>query len=505
MGNLKQTGINMLSGGAGYFLPMMINFIATPVVLSKLGPEGYGIQSLVNVIMGYLMVADMGLDIPITKLLAEYTIKSDFTQRNKLLNNTLQIYLCIGVLGMTAIFILEPFMQSFFNIPKYLYKEARLVFIVTGIGFLGNILSMWGRAVYAGLQRYDIANGILTFFNLISTIGGVILLYNDFGIVHFVLAKVIGFYLSATSYLIIGKASLPNYTFFLGFDEHILKEIRPLIGYGFLLRISGMVFARLDQSLISAWIGIAAVGIYSIPLLITSAVSGLISGVMNYTFPKASELHATKSREKLQNLFTNSTKYVSLQASLLFGFLIVMGDKFLSLWVGEDVATTAQQPLIILSIAYFINAITAIITNNFVVAMGGMRFFTVYGVLRGIVMVTGYYFFIRPFGINGAALGILLGGVLDILYMFLSLKRFIGYPPKNLFDAAIWKPIFIGSTSGLLVHLLRPFILTWTMFILSGLLYVTIFILLTLLLRVFSQREKELLLAIIKRAKQILS
>lgn len=60
----------MLSSAAGYVVPMLVNFITTPLLLRALGEAAFGLQSMVAVIVGYLTFMDMGLDLPITKLLA---------------------------------------------------------------------------------------------------------------------------------------------------------------------------------------------------------------------------------------------------------------------------------------------------------------------------------------------------------------------------------------------------------------------------------------------------
>ena len=68
---VQRSFINMLSSAAGYAVTMLVNFITTPLLLRGLGESAYGLQSLMAVIIGYLTFMDMGLDLPVTKLLAE--------------------------------------------------------------------------------------------------------------------------------------------------------------------------------------------------------------------------------------------------------------------------------------------------------------------------------------------------------------------------------------------------------------------------------------------------
>jgi O-antigen/teichoic acid export membrane protein len=501
MDKLRRTGINMISGGAGFILPMAINFLATPLLLEKLGKEAYGLQSLVNVILGYLMVADMGLDIPITKFLAEFNVKKDFTNRDSLLSNTFQLYILIGILGMVIILILEPYLHSLFHIPDFLKSEAKIVFWITGVGFLGNILSMWGKAVFIGMHRYDIANGVYTILSLISTVAGIVMVYQGMGLTYFVLARVTGFFLSSFAYMIFLKIMFVNYRLSAGFEKQMINRIRPLIGYGFILRLSGMVFSRLDQSLLSAWVGIAAVGIYSIPYLITMAISGLIYGIMNFTFPKASELYSTNRKDELNTLFIRSTKLTTVIASFFFSFLLAAGDRFVYVWIDPVFASQAQMPLLILSVAYYISVISVAILNNFLVAMNSMRFFTLYSILKSSAMGIGFLTMIKPLGLAGAALGVLVGSICDIIYLFVSLKNHLMIKFETIVMQCYLQPILIGALSGIALYSQKMLISDWGSLILCGLGYSALFLLLGISLKVFGAREKQMVIKILGELK----
>jgi O-antigen/teichoic acid export membrane protein len=493
----------MISGGAGFLLPMLVNFLATPFLLKNLGDEAFGLQTFVNVILGYLLVADMGMDVPIVKYLAEFTAKKNFLNRNKLLNNTLQIYLLIGLVGMIIIIAAEPFMYSLFNIPDSLKTEARYVFWLAGFGFFWNIICVWGKAVFSGIQRLDIGNGIFIVVSLISTFSGLLLVYNGLGVVSFVFAKVFGFCLSAIIYIIVGRRIITDFRFSLGFDKWLLNIIKPLIGYGVLMRISGMIFGRLDQSFIGAWVGIAAVGLYSIPLMICSAITGLISGVMSYTLPKVSELFSMNNRDDLKSLYIGSVKLATLSGILMFSLLIGFGRQFISLWISPEVASSTYVPLLILSVASIIQLSVNSITNNYLVAMDGMKFFAINSFIRGFITMVGFFFFIKSYGIIGAALGVLVTSMYDILFLLIALKKFIRVSALDLVMRSILKPVIVGLLSAVVLYLLREWASNWTGLILSGLIYTVFFSLMVILVKVFDEKELNRFLNLFSRSKPI--
>ena len=138
MNRLQRSSINMLSSAAGYVVPMLVNFITTPLLLHAIGEAAYGLQSLVAVIIGYLTFMDMGLDLPIIKLLAEDRARQDADAESHLLSTTVQLYAIIGLAGMLGIMLLADwFVRSVFQVPADLVDQAVLVFRLAGIGFLG--------------------------------------------------------------------------------------------------------------------------------------------------------------------------------------------------------------------------------------------------------------------------------------------------------------------------------------------------------------------------------
>ena len=176
MNNLRRVGINMISGGAGYILPMAINVLAAPYVLRQLGKEAYGLQVLANVIIGYLIVADMGLDIPVTQRIAEYHAKQYPEQQSKFLIATIKIYFLIGLAGGIVLILFTDKLITLLAIPVSIKGDAHTVFYLSAFGFLGSIISMWGKAVFNGFHRYDISNGVNIANNLFSILLGIFLI-----------------------------------------------------------------------------------------------------------------------------------------------------------------------------------------------------------------------------------------------------------------------------------------------------------------------------------------
>lgn len=497
MSKINRSIINMLSGAVGYVIPMILNLAFTPIIVSKLGHDAFGLQSLVNVIIGYLMIADMGLDIPVTRYIAEYNAKGDNVRMVKLLSSTLQLYLIIGLSGMVIIFGLSHWLVgSVFRVPSELHSDALIVFLLAGIGFLGGIMSMWGKSIFNGLQRYEIANGISVVSNFLSSVIGIILVIYGYGVIGYVFVRVLFSFVSSLLYFYFGKRFFADFKITFGIDMGIWLLLKAQIGYGFILRISGILFSRLDQTLIGAWIGLAAVGVYAIPFLITSSMLALIGSLIHFVFPMASALHSTNKTEELKSVFFKTSRFVAIISSLLFMPLLLFGDKFLTLWVGKEISDEGRLVLLFLTLANYSIALSNLIINSFIVGIGQLRFFTIYAITKGIIMGLGCALFIKPYGIAGAGVAMIVSCVPDYIFFLVTTKKFLQLSAFELIIKAYFKPVFLSLFLGFGFFFMRPLADTWFGLVAVCTIFIFIYLGMGFIIKMYDETEKRIFSAL---------
>jgi O-antigen/teichoic acid export membrane protein len=421
---LKKTFVNIFSGAVGYILPIGLNIFFTPIIIKNLGSEAYGLQSLVNVIIGFLMVADMGLDIPVTKLVSEYSVKENPIMLNKLLNTTLQVYLGIGFLGALIIFIITPFLvDSVFSIPPNMHEHAKYVFYLAALGFIGGLLNMWGQSVFNGILRYDISNSINLVTTIISILIGTFFVIRGYGVVVYVFVRVLFTFLSGIVYLIVSKYFLSGFKITLGINKEIWNGLKNQLGYGFFLRFSGIITSRFDQFLIGAWIGVAAVGYYSIAILIVTSIGGLINSMIHFIFPKMSQLNSSGNIEKLEELFIAGSKFVGVLVFFIIPPFILISNQFLSIWLGKDVAKQAYMVLVLLFVAALIQTIFVSVLNNYIIGIGKLKLFTKYTLVRSVVFLLLCFLLIKKFGLLGAGYAMIGTTLVDVVFYILIVYK----------------------------------------------------------------------------------
>lgn len=502
MNRLQRSSINMLSSVAGYAMPMLISLITTPLLLRGLGETAYGLQSLVGVIVGYLTFMDMGLDLPITKLLAEDRARQDTEAENHLLSTTLQLYGLIGLAGMTAIMLLADLLvQRVFIVPGDLVASATLVFRLAGVGFLGSVALGWGRAVAMGLHRFDLSYSISLAVSVTGTIVGLGMVYAGFGVVGYVLVRVALSVLSGPAYWFLIRRLLPEFRFRWGLHRETLKRVRGYVGFGALMRVTNSLFFRLDQTLIGAWIGVAAAGIYAVPFFAASSLGLMIAYMLGFIFPMTSELQSQGQLDRLRDIFTRATQFITALAGLIFVPLLVLGDLFLALWV-PSVAGQAAAVLRLLVFAGYVSTVSASLANNVMSGMGRIRQLTIYTIVRGLALGAWCVLLIRPLGLEGAGWALLLTCSVDVIYLVIVLRRYLQIAPLQLFRRAYLKPMLLGLGFAGLTFLARPFATSWLGLGLVGSVLGLAYIIVGFVIGVFGETEKRAVIGLLQMVRK---
>ena len=497
---LHRSAINMIFSLVGWVAPVVVNFSATPFLLHGLGPDAYGLQNLVALVVGYFSIMDMGLDIAGVKFLAEYHAQGDTESENRLLSTNLQIYGVIGIVGMVLILLSAKLLATrVFQMPADLRLQAITVFRFGALGFLANMFVAWGSSIPQGLQRYDIVNSGSMTTSVVGVGIGLGAVFAGYGVVGYVLVRIVTTWLVGVVYFFIARHLLPTLRFRLEIDWEMLRRVGGVAMYGVVLRITGILTTSADRTLIGAWLGTTAVAIYTIPNLVSISLGQLVSRMINFLFPMTSELSSTGQYEALRDIFTRASRFIFAISTATFLPLFALADIFLGLWVGPEIATQSSGVFRLLLAASYLSSIS-ILAGPVVPGLGYFRPFTIYAVLKGMVIGIGCAVFIGPWGIAGAGIGVLLGSVVDVVFFLFSLRHYLRISFRRIAYRTYLSPMVLGMVLAGLTFLLRSLASSWVGLgsVLSGV--GLLFLVVGYTIGIFGETEKRALLHLIRVA-----
>jgi len=490
----KRNVTNVVASLLGYAVPLLVNFASTPYLMKSLGEDAFGIQVLVNVVIGYLALMDLGIGLPLIKYLAEDKAKGDIQSASELLSTTLVLYIGLGLVGMLVTMAFSDYLaSSFFAIPDHFRDESKTVFQLAAAGFFASLIMGWGRSVAMGLQRYEVAYAISALSSVLGVGVGLYLIYTGFGVVGYVSSKVFFLFAAGLAYYTIYKVFLPKYNISFRFNRSAMLRIRSYLTYGIIHRgVTGFA-GSIDKTLLGIWVGTASVGLYSLPYMLTSAVSYALHYTLSFVFPASSELHSTGQHERLRELFVNSTRFLVAESCMVFLPFFLLGDVFLNLWVGNEVAEKIIPVFYLLSLAVFIQVVLTSLIDCVMIGIGRIEQYTGYTVVRLMLFALLCTLFISKYDMMGAAEAMLLTGIVDIIYFVWVMKKHLMISIVSLLISAYLRPIFISMIVGLLLYQLHYMIESWAALLLALFCIELVTCILFYFCEVLTKEEKKIL------------
>jgi O-antigen/teichoic acid export membrane protein len=198
--------------------------------------------------------------------------------------------------------------------------------------------------------------------------------------------------------------------------EHVAR----IVGYGKYVLVNNigqkLVFVS-DSFVIGMFMPISALTYYAIAGSLVDYLRSSMNAMASVVNPVSSDMDARNERGRLGALFMTASKTaVVLGLPVCIGF-IVLGGRFISLWMGESYAPTSGKVLIVLATAHLVGlphyTISAVLYG-----LGKHRIIAMLRVLEATANVALSVILVQRYGLVGVALGTLIphvivaGGVL---------------------------------------------------------------------------------------------
>jgi len=202
--------------------------------------------------------------------------------------------------------------------------------------------------------------------------------------------------------------------------NEITKNIKAL----FIYKIGNVVANGTDNIIISKWIGLVAVGIYSNYLLIINSLANVVNQIFSAITSSIGNLVA-KDNDRSLNVYEKLNFFNFYIYSLCSICLYVLINPFINIWLGQDYLLS-NFVSILLAINLYIAGMQSV-TNSFRTAYGLFWIAKYRPIVMIILNIIISIILVKPFGVAG----VIIGTILSRLFTTAWLDPYIVY--KNGF------------------------------------------------------------------------
>lgn len=496
----KRSIFNILGTMCSYFAMLIFNFITQRYIINILGIEYSGINGLFSNILTMLSVAELGIGTAIVFKLYKPLRNNDYEEINKWMNFYKICYRIVALVILVCGLSILPF------IPKIVGKvdindNLYLLYIVSLLDVVFSYILTYKRSLLYADQKNYIINFIHIFYITFMNISQIIALKLSKNYLAFLCIKL---FFRIAENVVINCYVNKHYKYLTRNAKEISKtekkDIYDRVKAIAFQKISFVVNKGADNIIISSFLGIVSVGLYTNYFTIVNAVTTIIYQFVSSFIASVGNLLADDDKEKNYLIYKEINlvnSYLSIMGSVMF---VIIGQNFIKLWIGEK---------------YLLSNWVLFLFGLYIYADSIRRAITIFKDAGGICKEDKHMYIIMP--IINIAFSILLVNIIGlpgvilgtiISYLFLIIFSYPKYVFKPLFniDGRYYFFDLIKYFSITVISLILSMILcnmlpiTNLVLIIVANLIIT-FILVTLIFILFTKNTDEFkeLLGIIKR------
>ncbi|USK26508.1 hypothetical protein LIT32_13375 [Bacillus sp. CMF21] len=333
---VKNSLINISAGLGNQVIITLLSFVSRTVFIYSLGIEYLGLNGLLTNVLGMLTLVEAGFGASIMYSLYKPVADNDQKKISALMNLYKRVYLVIAFVVLSLGLLLLPFLS--FIIKDINIENVTLIYLIFLLNTVLPYLYVHKSSFLNVCQKNYIVTGFYTVSAIISTLLKILILhYTENYLLFLGIESVITFVTSVSLALVVNRMypflkSKSSQKIDKDTSDHIIKNVKAII----LQNIGVFLIFGTDNIIISSFVSVAAVGLYSNYHMLIEIFRTFTYQIFNNLYHSVGNLVANERKEKVYQIF-KVTMFLNFWLYSLFSIIMfILIEPFISLWIGSD-------------------------------------------------------------------------------------------------------------------------------------------------------------------------
>lgn len=414
---LKNTFRNSFFSVLSQIVLIIVGFFSQRVMNVRMGEELVGMNGVFSNVIAILSVSELGISTAVVyhlyKALAEKN-ESEIAALMNLYRKAYYIFAAvITALGITVL----PFVHYFLKENSFTLEYIRIVFFLWLARTVLSYLLSYRRSILIADQREYIVSIVTLTANVLNYLSVIVVLEL---IQNYILVLLINIFVEAVLNLWISYYVNKMYPFLKKMYKKPLKKQTILKIAGdikniFVTRFAAKILLSTDNLIISGFINVATVGLYSNYCLITNSVINVLVALSNAIQPSVGNMFIEGDNEKNYRVLRQLTFLFFLLAAFATTSLFSLITPFVTdLWLGEKYRLD-----MFITVWLVINCFIQILGMPLSIMMGVTGLFqrernlSVIAAAANLVVSLAL---VKPFGVSGVLAGTFISYVIQLVF-----------------------------------------------------------------------------------------
>ena len=396
---------NMWVGTFFQVFSILLGFISRTIFIKILGSEYLGLNSLFTNVLTILSLAELGISNAIIFNMYKPIAENDIPKLKKIVVFYKRTYALIGLIVLLLGLLILPFLPTIIaEVPKI--KES--IYLIYTLFLVDTTISYFFYYKSSVIMA-DQKNYVVVTITYIFKIGQIILqLLILFLTKEYILYLILQLLNTLLTNIFLARKATKMYPFLknLGKDSLEKKEKKKIFANVralFINKISYVVLNGTDSIIISKYLGLAVLGLYSNYYLLINAISQILSQLFNSFTSSIGNLIASKDSFKSKEVFLELHYFTAFIYTVVAISLYLLFNDFVTIWLGEEYLLTKVVVLTIVTDLYIKGVQFS--GTTFRSASGNFRYFRYMPIVGAIINVVISIILAQKIGLAGIFIG----------------------------------------------------------------------------------------------------
>ncbi len=336
-GHGKKIAINSIAGIAYKIIILLMGFISRKLFIMYMGKELLGLNSLFTDLLSFLNLADLGIGVSVQFRLYKPIAEKNENKIKSIVQVAKRTFEAIGIIITFAGFILAFFLDYFIADNPYSGNFLKVVFFMNVLSISFTYFVAHKKIFLQAKEEIYIINIIDTLSQIVGTILKIFVVVILKNYYFYVAISIICVIASNICIEYICKKRYPYLDEKILIDQQEKKELFRGLKDVIPLKIGTYLYTSTDNVVISSFLGLADVAIYSNYLLITNAVMQFFYMIAEaFKVSVGNIFYEKKQSHEVQEYFNCYMLLQFFLSSFAMVSLWCLSTPFVTMFFGEE-------------------------------------------------------------------------------------------------------------------------------------------------------------------------
>lgn len=441
---------------------LSVSFVfLTPYLVRSLGDARYGVWCIVESILAYFTLFDLGIAACLVRFVARHHATGERAELNRIVSASLALFAlaACGVLLVGG--VVTPFVAP--GLERKLGQPGDILpFMLLMLANLAVTLPLSTfPTILDGLQRFG-AKSAVRLVCLALRVGGIVyVMETQPGLLP------LAFVFTVTNLLEHAVMALLCFRFLPGLrisahevDRETLRAVKGYSVDAFLAMLAGRITVQTGAIVVGGFLPVASVAYYALASRLVDMAKNLLRAATTTLTPAVSQREAEGDLDGVRRVLLDGTRFVLYLVLPIHLGMLAFGRPFFARWVGPPYADWCFPAMAVLSATLTIGVAQSV-ASRILYGMGKLKLFARLALVEAAVNLGLSLALVGPFGLVGVAVAVAVPNVLFCLFVIIYACRTLDVSARDYLFGSWLKPLGCACVPAVIWRLMEPVEPTW--------------------------------------------